>query len=310
MDLSIIIVNWNTKPLLSQCIQSIKSFHPRCEMEIIVVDNGSEDGSAELVRQNFPEVILIENGSNLGFGKANNIGMSKSTGRYVCLVNSDVRILRDCLDNLCGFMNHDPLIAIAGPRVHNPDMTLQDSCRRFPSLWTCFCEAFGLSSLFRQSALFCGEHMFYFSHSKTMRVDSLAGCFLMVKREALDEVGGFDERFFIYAEEVDWCKRFWRQGWEVVFYPGAAIIHDHAGSSSKDPFRFAVERERSLIKYWKKHHSFLSRVLFYSICSAGHLGRVLLGSAACILKPSLKQDISQRILKHKMCLKVFMRQGF
>lgn len=255
MDISIIIVNWNTKDLLTDCINSIFAQKLIFSYELIVVDNGSEDGSQLLIRQSYPTVKLIENKTNLGFGKANNIGIAVAKGRYLCLVNSDVRLIDGCLQELTEYMDIHPLVGMSGPKIYYPDMRVQDSCRKFPSLWRTFCSEFKLDTIFLKSSFFSGEHMFYFSHEVEIKPDYLVGCLLMLRKETLDKVGAFDERFFIYAEEVDLAVRIRDAGWEVVFLPQAKAIHNHAGSSSKDPLRFLLAYQKSILQYWRKHHS-------------------------------------------------------
>jgi GT2 family glycosyltransferase len=267
-------------------------------MEIIVVDNGSEDGSQEAVRKAFPEVKLIENEANLGFARANNIGIRQSNGRYVCLVNSDVKILDGCIDTLCGYMDQNPSAGIVGPKIFWPDMTLQDSCRQFPSLWTSLCTALKLDRLFPRSAFFAGEHMFYFAHDELRRVDFLAGCFLAIRRVALDQVGLFDEQFFIYAEEMDLCKRFWNAGWGIIFDPGAGAIHYHGASSSREPLRFSIEQQNAVLKYWRKHHSRPDRMAFVVILLFQHLLRAFFAILLYCLRTSERTTITSKIHKN------------
>jgi len=248
--------------------------------EIIVVDNGSSDDSVEAVLKTFPQVKLIENGENLGFAKANNIGMAGSTGKYVCLINSDVSVGKGCFDVLCDYLDANHKIGIVGPKILNPDLTLQDSCRKFPSLRNNFSPALSLNKIFPKSELFSDEHMLYFPHDRICRADYLSGCFLMVRKQAIDEVGLLDERFFIYNEEVDWCKRFWEKGWEVVFLPAASAIHRRAASSARDPLRFDVEMWRARLLYWSKHYRGINRLAFLMIFLLHHLMRILGGAVA------------------------------
>jgi hypothetical protein len=255
MDLSIIIVSWNAKGFLQECLGSIFAQGFSRPLEVIVVDNCSKDGSTDMVRADFPQVVLIENKKNYGFAKANNIGIKQSRGTHLALINSDVKLIEGCLYQMCAFMDQHPKIGISGPRILNSDHSLQDSCRKFPTLWNNFCEAVGLNKLFPKSDFFCGEHMIFFSHDVVRRVDGLVGAFWMVRRSALDQVGLLDERFFIYAEDIDWCRRFWNAGWEVVFCPSALAIHYIGRSSANDPVRFSTEQMKAKFQYWSKHHS-------------------------------------------------------
>ncbi|MGO8697124.1 MAG: glycosyltransferase family 2 protein [Limisphaerales bacterium] len=258
IDISVVILSWNDKDHLVELLDSLQS--TKRSMEIIVVDNASTDGSPELVEAKYPHVILIKNKENLGFPKGNNMGTRASRGKYVYLLNSDIKVLEGCMDALADFMDQNPKVGFCGPRIFNKDLTHQSSCRRNPTLWNNICSASGLASVFRGSKFFSGEHMFYFKGDRQIDVDVLVGCFWVVRRAAIDEFGLLDEGFFIYAEDVDWCKRCWKAGWRVVFFPGAQAIHyGGASTTKKDPVRFALTQQRSLLRYWKKHHGSLGR---------------------------------------------------
>ena len=204
MDISVVIVGWNAKHYLELCLDSLADSATCRSMEIIVVDNASTDGSAEMIAAQFPAVKVIRSEENLGYPRGCNVGIRESQGHYIALVNPDVQALPGCLDSLADFLDENPKVGTVGPRVFNPDMTQQSTCRRFPTLWNNFCSAAGLSGRFRRSRFFAGEHMFYFRHDRTLAVDVLVGCFWMVRREALDEVGLFDEGLFMYGDDVDW----------------------------------------------------------------------------------------------------------
>ena len=276
MDISVIIVNWNTRKLLDECLESLTST-PACRStEIIVVDNASSDGSTEMLECKFPQVKLIRCQENLGFAKANNLAIQHSMGRYVALVNSDVRVLPGCLDTLAEFLDRNSAVGNVGPCVLNADMTWQSSCRRFPTLWNNFCLSTRLASTFKGSRLFSGEHMLYFSHDRIMAVDVLVGCFWMLRREAIQDVGLLDESFFMYGEDVDWCRRCWNANWQVVFIPGAQAIHYRGGSSGTQIVRLAVEQQRSHLHYWSKHKNALELLGIKCILILHHAARYLL----------------------------------
>ena len=291
MDVSVVIVNWNTRALLADCLRSVLGQTSRYAIEVIVVDNGSEDGSQEAVRTEFPSVKLIENRANLGFAKANNVGIRAAKGRYLCLVNSDVRVMEGCIDTLTDFMDSHPSVGLCGPQILWPDMSVQDSCRKFPTLWNNFCSALKVDKLFPGSTFFSGEHMFYFAHDREVEADYLAGCFLMIRKAALGQVGLFDEQFFIYAEEMDLAKRLWDAGWEVVLVPEGQAIHHHAGSSSKDPMRFALEQQKAVLQYWRKHYSPLGVLGFITIRLMQYLIRVLASGMQYPFRPARRSDI-------------------
>jgi GT2 family glycosyltransferase len=307
VDISIVIVSWNAQRYLRECLESFASQKSKHSREIIVVDNASTDGSPQYVIEHYPGVILIENEKNDGFAKGNNIGIKKSKGRYLCLVNSDVKVLSGCLDKLCEYMDRQPTIGVIGPKILWPDMTLQDSCRKFPSLWNNFCASAGLNRIFAKIPMFSGEHMTYFDHNSIKSVDSLVGCFLMVRQDALNEVGLLDERFFMYAEEVDWCKRFRKAGWKVVFYPEAKVIHYGRGSSSNEPLRFALEQKRSILLYWQKHHSWATQKLIILIYFVHHVTLSLINTVRYSVQKTKKAGFDDY---HNKCAKFFVKELF
>jgi GT2 family glycosyltransferase len=256
MDISVVIVGWNARRYLELCLESLPETSPRRNIEILVVDNASSDGTAEMIEARFPHVKLIRSSENLGFSRGNNLAIRHCQGRYIALVNPDVIVFPGCLDALADFLDQNPKVGNVGPRVLNPDLTLQSSCRRFPTLWNNFCSATGLAGAFKNSRFFAGEHMFFFAHDRTLPVEVLVGCFSMIRREAFDTVGLLDEDLFMYGDDVDWCRRCWNAGWKVVFFPGAKAIHDRGKITAPYPVRFAVAQQRSVIHYWRKHHSF------------------------------------------------------
>ena len=308
IDLSIIIVSWNTKDLLVACLDSLSVQKSIYNIEVIVVDNASTDGSVEIVNEFYCHVNLIKNNTNMGFGMANNIGIKHSSGRYICLINSDVRVLPGCLDSLVNYMDQDKSIGIIGPKTLSPDMSLQDTCRKLPNLWNNICEFLYLNRLFPKSNILSGEHMMFFDHMTIRGVQGLAGCFLMIRKDALKQIGLFDERFFIYFEETDLCKRFLDKHYKILFFPHATIIHHHGASSSKDPLRFSAEQIKSRIKYWKKHHSIFA-VTFLLFILLMHYSLRLIG--LCILyflAPSMRSQTVQQLSQTNKYLKYILIQ--
>ncbi|MGA3006749.1 MAG: glycosyltransferase family 2 protein [Opitutaceae bacterium] len=280
-DVSVVIVSWNARDFLVECLQSLSAGVCRYSMEIIVVDNASTDGSVEAVQRQFPYVRLIRNETNTGFAKANNIGIAASHGRYLALVNSDVKVLKDCLTLLVDYLEQHPRTGMAGPFVFGRDGKLQRSCRGFPTVWNMLCRALALDSLFPKIRAFSGYTLSYWPQNSLRPVDILSGCFWLIRKEALAEVGGLDEAFFMYGEDMDWCKRFWAKGWPLVFVPAAQAIHYGGGSSSNAPVRFYIERQRADLSYWKKHHS-RPAVACYFLISCLHLALRAAGYAAVL----------------------------
>jgi hypothetical protein len=184
-----------------------------------------------------------------------------------------------------------------GPRILNPDRTLQSSCRQFPTLWNNFCSATGLATRFKNSRFFAGEHMFFFAHDRTMAVDVLVGCFSMIRRETFDAVGLLDEGLFMYGDDVDWCRRCWKAEWQVVFYPGAEAIHDRGKITAPYPVRFALAQQRSVIYYWTKHHSFFAVLGIRSLMLFRHLLRYTFATLSDLAhsRGRAQNDVSKRV---------------
>jgi len=297
MDISVIIVAWNAKHYLELCLESLAEAPPRRSMEVIVVDNASADATAEMVEARFPDVKLIRSNENLGFAKGNNVAIRQCQGRYVALVNPDVIVFPGCLDALADFLDQNPKVGNVGPRVFNPDMTQQSTCRRFPTLWNNFCSATGLATAFKNSRFFAGEHMFYFSHDQTLPVEVLVGCFSMIRCETFDQVGLLDENLFMYGDDVDWCRRCWKAGWQVVFFPGARAIHDRGKITAPYPVRFAIAQQRSVLYYWRKHHGIWGVMGIRSIMLFHHLVRYAVAEAAGLArgKQSAEGDVRKQV---------------
>ncbi len=273
MDISVVIVAWNAKHYLRLCLDSLAKAPPQRTMEVLVVDNASTDDTVAMVEAEFPWVRLIKSQENLGFSKGNNVAIRQCRGRHIALVNPDVIVFPGCLDTLAEFLDRHPKAGNVGPRVFNPDMTQQSTCRRFPTLWNNFCSATRLERLFKRNPLFAGEHMFYFAHDRVLAVDVIVGCFSMIRREAFDEVGLLDEGLFMYGDDVDWCRRAWNAGWEVYFCPDARAIHDRGKTTAPYPAHFAVAQQRSILRYWTKHHTDFGVLGIRSIMFCHHLLR-------------------------------------
>lgn len=295
VDLSIIIVSWNAKAFLQQCIQSIFKNTHAYSFDIWVIDNGSVDGSPDMIRKEFSGVRLIHHDSNLGFAKANNIGIRESQGRYVCLINSDVKVLNNCLELLVAHMERHPRIGLMAPRILNPDMTLQISCYGFPNLWNSFCYAVGFDQMFPRSRWFGGMYRRYWPYERVRPVDAVSGCFCMARREAINQAGGLDENFFMYMEDFDWCKRLRQAGWEVVFFPEAQAIHYGGGSSSSTSDKYWIERSRSMLHYWHKHHGIFGKSYILLMMLFRHLLRIAQGAFWYLFRASERMKFSSKI---------------
>ncbi|HEY7752021.1 MAG TPA: glycosyltransferase family 2 protein, partial [Ignavibacteriaceae bacterium] len=218
MDLSIIIVNYNVKEFLQNLLHSIEKASSNISKEIIIVDNASEDGSVELIKQKFSSVNMIENKTNLGFGKANNQALKIAKGEYILLINPDTIVSEDTFHTLLNFFNSNPEAGLAGCKILNPDGTLQLACRRsFPGPWTSFCKVTGLSNLFPNSKIFARYNLTYLDENLTYEVDAISGSFMMMRRDVYEKAGGFDEQFFMYGEDLDLCYRIKEVGYKVFY---------------------------------------------------------------------------------------------
>jgi N-acetylglucosaminyl-diphospho-decaprenol L-rhamnosyltransferase len=240
---SVVVVTYNALPLLEKSLESVRGY------ETIVVDHGSTDGTVDFVRDRFPDARVIEQ-DNLGFGAGNNTGMRAASGDYFLLLNADAWVLRDAVERLVGFAEAHPEAALVGPKLLNPDGTLQRSVRGFPSVWRIATEYLFLRKLAPRSRLLNAFYGAGFDHESVREAEFLGGACLLVRREAFEAVGGFDEDFFMMSEEVDWCYRFRQAGWKVLFYPGAEVVHVLISSANPAMFRHLV---RGHLRFLAKH---------------------------------------------------------
>jgi len=274
MDVSIIIVNWNTWDCLKDCLNSVYQQTQDIEFEIIVVDNGSTDGSAVKVKEEFGHVCLIENHENRGFAAANNQGLAVAKARYVLLLNSDTIILKNSIQKTIEFADANPDAAVVGCRVLNPDKTLQETCFMFPSLFNLMLSVSYLYKIFPKSKFFGRERMTWWNRSDVRDVDVVTGCFMLLRRESIEEIGILDERFFIYGEETDWCYRFKQAGWKVYFTPDAEIIHLGGASSKQAKPEMILQLRGSILLFLKKHNNSLMYFIACGLVSLFFLIRV------------------------------------
>ena len=303
VEISVVIVGWNAKRYLELCLESLEKAPPKRSMEVLLVDNASTDGTAEMIEAKFPWVKLIKSSENLGFSKGNNVAIRQCHGRYIALVNPDVIVFPECLDALADFLDQHPEVGNVGPRIFNPDMSQQITCRQFPTLWNNFCSAAGLATLFKKSRIFTGEEMLYLPHDRTQTVDVLAGCFSTIRRKAFDDVGLLDEDLFMYGDDVDWCRRCWNAGWQVVSYPGAQAIHDRGKTTAPYPVRFSVAQQRSILQYWDKHHGFWGRIGIRAIRLFHYLVRYAFAAVSSLAYPAGRARSEVRKQVNRACLR-------
>jgi GT2 family glycosyltransferase len=246
-DLSIIIVSWNTKDYLLNCIESIVRTGKKKTGEIIVVDNGSQDGSAGEVKKAFHMARVIENTENLGFAKAANQGLRISSGRYAFLLNPDTKVTEDGVERLVFFMDSHPEAGISGAQLLNGDGSKQNSIANFPSLATELLNKSFLKWLFPNKYPGKGR-----DYSDPIEVDSVIGACMIVRKQAMEQVGLLDEDYFLFLEETDWCFRMKKAGWKIYHVPGAQIYHFQGQSAEKDKKRAKIEYYRSRYHFFRK----------------------------------------------------------
>ncbi len=254
MKLSIILVNWKTPDLTRNALASIYKETGGFNFEIIVVDNNSQDGSVEMIKREFPQVVLITNTDNLGFGKANNQALKIAKGDYIMFLNTDVVVLEGALNKLVHYLDQHQDVMMVGPRLLNKDLTFQHACRRrLPNPINSFFHLFGLTKIFKNSKLVNEYKQYDLSPDITGPAEALSGAAMMFRRRVYEEIGGFDERFFFYGEDLDFCKRVLDQGWKTVYVSEANIIHFGGQSSAKRRTQSLHNFYQAMWLYYKKH---------------------------------------------------------
>ncbi|KWX77371.1 MULTISPECIES: glycosyltransferase family 2 protein [Paenibacillus sonchi group] len=238
------------------CLRSVYDSETNFVYEIILIDNNSRDDSVERISREFPGVMLIANSENVGYARANNQGMEVASGRYVLLLNSDTVVRKDTLQTMISFMDSRPDIGASGCKVILPDGSLDKACKRgFPTPSASFYYAFGFSKLFPDRPRFNGYQLGYLDPDQDYPVDCLVGAFMLLRRETIEQVGGLDEDFFMYGEDLDWCFRIKEAGWGIYYYPQTSIIHLKGGSARRRPFKIVYEFHRAMILFHRKHYS-------------------------------------------------------
>ena len=255
MDISIIIVNYNTCRVTIDALQTVFASHTLFRYEVILIDNYSSDDSVRIIRELYPDVILIENQENVGFSRANNQGIRIAKGRYVLLLNSDTLIMQDTLETMVHFMDRHPDVGASGCKVLLPDGSLDKTCKRgFPTPLNSFYYLSGFAKLFPRNPRFNQYTMSHLDPDQETPIDSLVGAFMMVRRETFEQVGLLDEAFFMYGEDIDWCYRIKQAGWQIYYYPRTHILHLKGASSRKKPLKITYEFHRAMILFHRKHY--------------------------------------------------------
>jgi GT2 family glycosyltransferase len=260
MDLSVIIISYNEKDLLRNCLKSILSSQTDYKYEVIVTDSGSSDGTADMVRMEFPQIKLLDNKQNLGFSKGNNVAIKQASGRLVLLLNADTTIRPDTLDLSIKYIDNHPGVGAMGGKVLLPTGRLDPSARRrFPNPANAFLRLFGLKSL--------SDYNITAPIDQEMEVDAIMGAYFLVKREVIDKVGLLDEDFFMYGEDLDYCWRIKKAGYKIMYYPAAEITHFKYGASKTVPFKTIGWAHSAMKIFYQKHyaqeHNFLFNQIIY-----------------------------------------------
>lgn len=266
VDLGIIIVNWNTRELLRRCLETVHASTGTVTTQVVVVDNASTDDSALMVANQFPQATLVRLPENKGYAAANNRGM-KALGfpqvggtltatppRYVLLLNPDTELPPTALSEMVAMMDGDSDVGVAGPKLVLADGSLDLACRRsFPSPEVSFWRMIGFSRLFPRSRRFARYNLTYLDENERAEVDSVVGACMLVRREAVYKVGQLDETFFMYGEDLDWCKRIKEAGWKVIYYPAVTVLHLKRKSSVQSP-KARYEFVRAMLLFYNKHY--------------------------------------------------------
>jgi GT2 family glycosyltransferase len=251
-DLSVVVASYNTKDLLRQCLATLRSACAEVSAEVIVVDNSSEDGTQGMVAAEFPEVRLLANDRNEGFARANNRALTTARGRFVLLLNPDTLVAKETIPPLIGFLDEHPKVGMVGCRVDRPDGALDEACKRsFPTVSSAFARLVGLDRLFPRSA---GSYRNLTADpAGRYEVDAVVGAFMLLRRETIADVGGLDEDYFMFGEDLDWCYRVKQRDWQIYYVGDRSIVHHKGASTRQEPQRMNYHFHRAMYLFHRKH---------------------------------------------------------
>jgi GT2 family glycosyltransferase len=272
IDVSVVIVNWNARDYLRDCLRSIAEQTKGCSYEVIVADNNSTDGSQEMLRSEFPEVQAILNAENHGFAGGNNQALKVARGRYLLLLNPDTLILDGAIDTCVEYADErrGERVGVLGCQVWEDEDTIQKTCFRFPSPLNILLTTLGLTRRYPSSKFLSRSEMQWWDRRDEREVDVVSGMFMLVRREAFEQVGLMDENYFMYGEEADWCYRFWKAGWTCLFTPRARIMHLEGGGKSTQRSALVsanmyVQLQKSILRFHRKNHGWFSWALAQAV---------------------------------------------
>lgn len=295
MEVSICIVNWNTKDLLQKCLSSIQQITSGIEFEVILVDNGSSDGSADMVRKTFPKLRLIESSENLGFVKGNNLAVKHARGKNVLFLNPDTELLTDAVRGIHAYLCENPDAGAVGCRINNSDGSIQYTCAcTYPTPLNELSSLFLMNRVFPKSAFFSSREMSHWDHQDSRDVDCLSGACMMVRSDVLQSVGLFDENIFMYAEDVDLCYRIRKSGWRIHYLADESIVHHEGASSRKKTNRHfsALMQCESNSYFLRKANGVLSSWLYRFVVLVGSLFRIVLSLAFYPMSKQTSREFS------------------
>ena len=301
-DLSIIIVSWNVAELLRACLQSItQSSLGQYTIEILVVDSASTDHSVQMVRDHFPQVKILPQNTNVGFSRCNNIGLLASIGRYIFLLNPDTEIVGNALAHMIAYMDANPSVGILGPHTLNTDGTTQSTRRRFPTLALGFVESTWLQK-FAPKNMLAHYYATDVADDSVSDVDWVQGSALLTRRDVYTQIGGLDENYVMYSEEMDWCKRAKSAGWRVIYFGTADIVHHGGKSSEQVTSRKHIHFQESKLRYFRKFHGWLPAQALRLFLLLSYLWQIVLESLKSALghKRSIRRE---RILAYWQVLR-------
>jgi GT2 family glycosyltransferase len=308
VDLSVVIVNWNTRSLLRDCLASVYAQATDLHFEVIVVDNASSDGSAEMVEGEFTAARLIRNRENVGFSKAANKAIGSGKGCYVLLLNSDVILLDAALSRMVRFMDQHSRVGVLGPRLTNQRGILEYSCKSFPTPSIALFLNYPLAKIIPPEKAFKSYLLSEWDHGSAREVDWVAGACMLVRRESMEEVGLMDESYFMFAEDVDWCYRMKLSNWRVFYVPSAQVVHVKGASYANDVGgrEMRLEAHRSMIRFFQKHYDTTVALRFRVLAVVASVLGILKLLVTCATRlrcqPQTRQEMAHQWAVVHLCL--------
>ena len=308
-DVSIVVVSWNSKKYLRDCLRSIQN-NVSLRVEVIVVDNASTDGSAEMVQLDFPETVLIANNINRGFAAANNQGIEKSRGTYLLILNPDTEVHRRTIEESVAYMDSNKDIGIMGCKVMEDEEKIQKTCFSYPGPLNIFLAESGLHRAFPQSHFFGRPEISWWDRNSEQDVDVVSGMYMLVRRDLLQAIGMMDEEYFVYAEEADWCFRAQKAGWRCVFAPVGTIVHRDGGGKSTVQIksRMYIQLQKSTLMFNRKNFGLWAYLIVRGIYVCSMLMRWCLWSGLDRVRPSVQASASRDLAASALAYHVLGRE--